>query len=246
MKLAIFSDLHLAADGANQCTASAGELVELCERLEARADRVLVAGDLFNLDRAPVPGAAERCLQGLRAKMPEVVERLERFDWLFGNHDRALAADGVPEERTYEADGRRILALHGHQFDMWLKRLPGLAPTANFVAGWLDRAGLQPVSAAMGIVPHALDRIRTRLGGDGDTTDRGLEGARQFIVQGGWDVVVCGHSHQLRLVPCAGGLFVNTGSLTCGHLEWVLIDTTTRRVEAYRDGAIVQSEELQA
>lgn len=244
MKLAIFSDLHLAADGANQCTASARELVELCERLEARADRVLVAGDLFNLDRAPLPGTGRRCLDALREKMPEVFERLERFDWIFGNHDRALAADGVPEERTFEADGRRILALHGHQFDMWLKQLPGLAPTANFVAGWLDRIGLGAVSKAMGFVPHALDRIRDRVGGGGEATDRGLDGARQFLVEGGWDVVVCGHSHQLRLVPCEGGLFVNTGSLTGGHLEWALIDTATGRVEACRDGAIVQTEEL--
>lgn len=244
MKLAVFSDLHLAPDATNQCTASAEELAAWCGRIEARADRVLIGGDLFNLDRAPLPGAWRGQIARLQDAMPRVYDQLTRYEWIYGNHDAALERQGVPERRRYEGDRVSILTIHGHQFDMWLKKLPGLAPAANFVAGWLERAGLTGVASAMGRVPLLLDRLRARLVSPTDNgDDRGLLAARSLVERGEAEVVVSGHSHLLRLVPCAGGLFVNTGSVTRGHLDWALVDTDAARVDAFRDGTRVQRAE---
>jgi predicted phosphodiesterase len=236
MKLAVFSDLHLAAGRANRCTASPRQLLDLFDRLEAAADRVVVCGDLFALDRPRRPGRWREHLGRVRDEFAEVLRRLDDYEWIWGNHDAALRRLQVPEERTWATDGLHILATHGHQFDPALKKLPGLAPTANFVAGWLERTGLDPVAGWMAKVPHRLDQAWGR-SADGD---RSLDGAARLLADGAADIVVMGHSHRLRLVPCLEGLFVNTGSLSNGFVDWVLIDTEAAQVRAMRDGEVVQ------
>lgn len=240
MKLAVISDLHLAPSSANRCTASRGELLELFDELEARSDRVLAAGDLFDLDRPRRLGDWRGQLDAVRADFPHVVARLEDYEWIFGNHDGPLCRLGVPEEREYMADGLRVLARHGHQFDMLLKRLPAIAPTANYVAGWLHRGGLDELAGGMALVPMVLDRLWYTRSPKKAGPDRGLRGARQVLDREGFDLVICGHSHKLRLEPTPHGLFVNTGSICCGHVDWVLVDTAAGRVTAHRDGQVFQ------
>ncbi|MFP4597544.1 MAG: metallophosphoesterase family protein [Persicimonas sp.] len=242
MKLAVFSDLHIAPGAANRCTASPAELLELFDHVERRADRVLVAGDLFDLDRPKLPGRWRDQLREIRRAFPQVTDRLESYEWIFGNHDGPLCRQTTPEERVWEAGGLRLLALHGHQFDMPLKKLPGLAPTANFVAGWMQRAGLHQLAGVMGVAPLLLDRLWHTASPGGSGPDRLLRGAFELLERGPSDLVICGHSHRLRLVagPRRRGLFVNTGALCEGSVDWVLIDTEAARVRAFRDGQSVQ------
>jgi predicted phosphodiesterase len=250
MKIAVLSDLHLAPGGANRCTATSAELLSLFDRIEARASRVVVAGDIFDLDRPRLPGDWREQLARLRRERPEVMRRLDAYDWILGNHDAALCRRGVPEERCFVADGVRVLVRHGHQWDMPLKKVPGLATSANFVAGWLERSGLRGAARAMGRVPLVLDRMLSRRdrhrnhrrAGPPSSPDRCLNGARELLAAENWDVVVCGHSHRLRLVADPHGLFVNTGSLCLGHLDWALIETDAPqpRVTTYRDFEAVE------
>lgn len=241
MKIAVVSDLHLAPAGANRCTATPAQLLSLFDTIEARADRVVLAGDLFDLDRPRVPGGWPAHLAKLRDEHPALMRRLDTFEWVLGNHDAALCRRGVPQERCLVGDGLRVLIRHGHQWDMTLKKLPGLAASANFVAGWLHRTDLRKAAGALGKAPLALDRVWT--GNQG--RDRCLQGAQTLLAAEGWDVVVCGHSHRLRLVAGAHGLFVNTGCVCLGHLDWALIDTGAARPCAtlYRDGEIFERAE---
>ncbi|QDG51515.1 hypothetical protein FIV42_12395 [Persicimonas caeni] len=240
MKLAVISDLHLAPGASNRCTAPRAALLDLFDEIEAVADRVLVGGDLFDLDRPKLPGGWRSIIEGVRDEFPQVVDRLEGYDWIFGNHDGQLCRTGVPEERFFHADGLRILARHGHQWDMPLKKLPALAPTANYVAGWFDRLGLDAVAGAMGGVPLVVDRVLHTKSTTKPGPDRSLRGARELIDTEGLDIVISGHSHLLRLVPVDGGLYVNTGSICCGFVDWVLIHTDEAHVCAFRDGERVQ------
>lgn len=238
MKIAVVSDLHLAPDGVNRCTATPSELLHLFEAIQASADRVVLAGDLFDLDRPRMLGGWRAQLAQLYREQPELLERMEAFEWLVGNHDAALCRRAVPQERCVLADGLRVLIRHGHQWDMLLKKMPALAPSANFVAGWLQRADLQGAASALGRAPLVFDRMlnRNKKGG----RDRLLEGAQALLVEEGWDVVVCGHSHDLRLVAGEHGLFVNTGSVCEGTIDWALIDTDAAApsVTLMRDGQL--------
>lgn len=240
MKLAIISDLHLAPGASNRCTASRVELLALFDELEGIADRVLVGGDLFDLDRPMLPGGWRSVIDGVREEFPEVIARLERYEWIFGNHDGQLCRLNVPEERFIHADGLRILSRHGHQWDMPLKKLPALAPTANYVAGWLDRFGLDTIAAGMGRAPLIIDRLVHTKSPSKSGPDRSVRGARELIAGEGLDIVTGGHSHLLRLVPLDGGLYVNTGSICRGHVDWALIHTDEAHVCAFRDGELVQ------
>ncbi len=244
MRLAVISDLHLAPGSANRCTASPAQLVELCDVIEDVADRALVAGDLFDLDRPRIPGDWRAHLEQVRADFPDVLARLQDYEWIFGNHDGVLCRTGVPEERAWVADGLRVLACHGHQWDMPLKKLPALAPTANFVAGWLHRGGLEGASAMMGGVPLVLDRLWYTRTPTAPGPDRSLRGATELLAREGWDMVICGHSHRLRLIATDHGLFVNTGSICTGHVDWILVDTEQAHVQAFRDGDAVQQARL--
>lgn len=237
MKIAVFSDLHLAPGRLNRCTASAQALLEFFDHVHAMADRVVVAGDLFDLDRPHTPGSWCEHLRQITREFPDLMARLGEFDWVWGNHDAPLARRGVPEERVLVADGLRVLIRHGHQWDMPLKRVPGLAAGANFAAGWLQRARLGRWADRLGEVPRWLDAGVSA--GGGERGDRWVQGAHHLLEQGDWDVVVCGHTHRLRLCAGAHGLFVNTGALCLGHLDFVLIDTrpaqAQAQVTAYRD-----------
>lgn len=239
MKIAVLSDLHLAPADSNRCTATPAELLDLFDTLEAQTDRVVLAGDLFDLDRPRVPGAWQALLDELWREQPEVMRRMHAFDWVLGNHDAALVRRGVPQERCLVADDVRVLIHHGHQWDMALKKMPGLASSANFVAGWLYRADLQGAAGALGRAPLALDRAWSkRIGSPRTGRDRLRRGAEELLAEENWDVVVCGHSHRLRLVAGAHGLFVNTGSLCLGHIDWALVDTDAAcpSVMLWRDG----------
>jgi predicted phosphodiesterase len=230
----------MAPGPSNRCTASRAELHELLDRLEERGDRVLVGGDLFDLDRPKRPGAWRAVLEGVREEFGSITDRLDGYEWIFGNHDGQLCRLGVPEEREYLADGLHILARHGHQWDMPLKKLPGLAPTANFVAGWLHRSGMSSAASALGAVPLVIDRITHTRTPTEPGPNRSVLGARKVIADQNLDIVIAGHSHQLELVAASGGLFVNTGSLCRGFIDSVIVDTDEAHVQAFRDGACVQ------
>ena len=239
MRIAFFSDLHLGPGRTNRCTATRRELLEFFDEVERSADRVIVAGDLFDLDRPRRPGGWRTQLDAIRRERPTVVRRLESYDWIWGNHDPQLAGLGVPEEREIAADGLRLLVLHGHQWDMALKKLPGLPQAANFVAGWMLRAGLTSVQDALQEAPWLVDRtLNHLLPGRRADADRGIDGARRLIDRDGWDIVVAGHSHMLRLVFCDTGLYANSGALCEGRLDWLLVDTAEHTVETWRDGRL--------
>ena len=242
MRIAFFSDLHLAPGRTNRCTASSRELLDLFDRVERDCDRVIVAGDLFDLDRPLRPGGWSEQLDAIRREWPDVVERLDAFEWIWGNHDPQLARFGVPEEREIVADGLRLLVLHGHQWDMALKKVPGLPQTANFIAGWMMRTGLVGVQNFFQEAPWIIDRAVNRVDPSrGAGWDRGIDGAARLIDEEGWDVVVAGHSHMLRLVSHQNGLYANTGALSEGTVDWLLVDTDEQRVETWRDGQLHDS-----
>lgn len=250
MRLAILSDFHLSPEpGVNRCTTPPEQLSELLGGLLSCVDRVVVAGDAFDLLRPRRLRGWRDQLTRLHLRWPELMRAYGRCDAVWGNHDRPLAALRVPEEAAYHAGGESLLVTHGHQWDIWLKRIWGAEEGANFAAGWFERAGLHGVSTWMGDVPEVLDalgisRVAYRRWvsslidvseADAEDVPRHILGAKASLEQG-WSVVASGHSHNLELVPMSDGLFLNTGSHTHGHRDVSLIDLEAGVAIARRDG----------
>lgn len=230
MKLSFISDLHLAPGALNRCTSEPDALLALMDRLQAHEATLIVAGDCFDLLRPARLRAWRAQLDRIKADQPALFARLMACPMIFGNHDEALKVLHVPEERYYHGHGVSVMIVHGHQNDPLFKRLPGVAEVANFGAGWMVRAGASGAAEALGQVPSMLDRLRgqalerARIVAQDPMADRCAQYAQRLIDQEGVEVVVMGHSHQLRLVPLRGGLLINTGSHTDHTLDWASLD----------------------
>lgn len=235
-RIAVFSDLHLAPGAMSRCTSTDDELLEFFDTLERTVDEVVVAGDLFDLSRPRRPLGWRAHFDAIREDRPRVVARLESYRWIWGNHDRWMRHNGVPETLEYTVDGLKVLIIHGHQFDIGIKRLRSLEAAANFVAGWAERTNLGVVSTVLHDIPGRYERKVER-----DMTEPlPHKAARTLCRDDDWDLVVMGHSHRLELVELPGDcVFAGTGSYCEGHRDWILIDTVASRVSALRDGALI-------
>jgi len=241
LKIAVISDLHLGPGLMNRCSPNAHKISRWLDLIEATHDRVIVAGDLFDLSRPRKFGGWEEHLASIHFQWGEVSQRLEAMEAVYGNHDRERALLGIPERIIIPTESKPIIVLHGHQFDPLIKQIPGLEKSANFAAGWFVRLGLSPLAEAMGGAVALNELVESQFRRD-DPDDRDLsrQGAHRQLQQG-FSMVIMGHSHLLRLVRLPEGDFVNSGSWVCGHAEWASIDTETAQVKLFRDGAHIRA-----
>lgn len=247
MRIAFLSDLHLAPSGTNRCTTPADALCALLDELEQRAQRVVLLGDAFDLLRPERLRGWREQLAALWLEHPELMARLEALEPIHGNHDAPMRALGWPEQRAFQHSGiGSILATHGHQWDVWLKKIWGMEEAANFGAGWFERLGLDVVSVAMGAVPTLLEQLqeplsqrRARAHTGAARLPRDQRGV-QALMEQGWDVVVAAHTHGLGLYPMGERLYINTGSHAHGHRDAVLLDTQAGVALSWRDEQVVQ------
>lgn len=236
MNIAVISDLHLAPGKMNRCSVPKNQIDRWLDLLEATHDTIVVAGDLYDLRRPPLPGAWKQHLESIRFQWGETLQRLESYDAVFGNHDAQRAQLGIPERRLIPTPNGNILILHGHQFDPKIKQIKALETTANFAAGWFVRAGLKPLAQAMAHVAAINESLESQFAGD-DLATRGAQSLLHHDVK----LVVMGHTHRLQTTPLQNGTFANSGSWTLGHAEWLSINLQTLQTRLFRDGAHVIS-----
>jgi UDP-2,3-diacylglucosamine pyrophosphatase LpxH len=241
MRLAFLSDLHLAPPASNRCTTPPEALVGLIERLRADHDEVVALGDLYDLSRPAAPLGWSMQHDAVRAAWPRVTSALEGCARVFGNHDAWLGNVGVPEERAWTTGAGLVLARHGHQWDGGLKRVPGLAGAANFVAGWGHRAGVAGLDAALHGAHVIADRLVRQVSARAQVQDRTRAGALALLGRGEAEVLVVGHSHRLGLAVEQGRLLIETGSHCHGYEDWAELDTEAGAATLWRDGEVFGS-----
>jgi len=237
LKIAVISDLHLGPGLMNRCSPDARKITRWLDLIEATHDRVIIAGDLFDLSRPRRFSGWEEHLDAIHFQWGELSRRLEAMEAVYGNHDRERALMGVPEQIIIPTESKPIIILHGHQFDPLIKQIPGLEKSANFAAGWFVRLGLSPLAEAMGTAVALNERVESQFRRvDADDRDLSRQGAHRKLREG-FSMVILGHSHRLRHIALPEGDFVNSGSWVCGHADWASIDTDTKQVRLFRDGA---------
>jgi UDP-2,3-diacylglucosamine pyrophosphatase LpxH len=208
----ILSDIHL---GSRNCQAR-----RLCDFLEQIVDgevvtkRLILNGDVFD-------SFDFRRLNKHHWKVLSLIRKLsDRLDvtWIAGNHDGSaeivshLLGLKIKDEDVIDSGGRRILAMHGHQFDDFIDAHPILTWLGDCIYAVLQR----------------LDRTHTfaKLAKKGSKTflrcvEKIEEGAIGHARKKGCAAVCCGHTHHAISRPDQSIAYHNSGcwtELPCSYL----------------------------
>ena len=227
------SDLHLGTRG---CKAEF--LLDFLRHTEA--DTIYLVGDIIDGWRLKKSWYWPQSHNDVVQKVLRKVRKGTRVVYVPGNHDEWLrdytrlkfgGVEVVSEAIHLTADGRRLLVLHGDEFDAIVKH-----------ARWLALLGDGAYDTALWLNRH-FNTARRRLGYQywslSAYLKRRVKNAMQYIVsfadavveeasRRGVDGVVCGHIHHAEMRELGGILYCNDG-------DWV--ESCTALVE-HRDGRI--------
>ena len=222
----ILSDLHLGSE------ISRAEQATRMLR-ENRFRRLILLGDIFsdlNFGRLTKPHW--KFLSTIR-KLSNPKRGIEVV-WVEGNHDRGLSTImshlvgvKVYEEYEWEFEGRRHIAIHGHQFDRFAVNNLLLS-----TVGTLLHLQLQKLDFKGKAFSRFLDRLNARwLRLSSKVASGALLHARMHHA----DRVFCGHTHQALHIERDGIAYYNSGSWTDFPPTYLTIDSEGVRIREYRE-----------
>ena len=237
LRTVFISDTHLGTRG---CKAEL--LAEFLCRTSC--DTLFLVGDIvdgWRLKRRWYwPDAHTRVIHEILHK----VDNGTRVIYVPGNHDEAfreycgrfVAGIEIAREATHEtADGKRLLVLHGDQFD-------GIIACAKWLAhlgDWAYTIALE-LNEICGAVRRALDlpywslsaMLKQKVKNAVDYICRFQDAVAREARERGFDGVVCGHIHHATMEQIGGVLYLNDG-------DWVesctaLVEDTSGNLEIIR------------
>jgi UDP-2,3-diacylglucosamine pyrophosphatase LpxH len=222
----ILSDLHL---GSEVSRASAA----LRMLKSASFNRLILLGDIFSdLNFRRLKKEHWQFLGYIR-KLSNPKRQIEVV-WVEGNHDHGLSdvmshlvGIRVYDEYAWEFNGKRHLAVHGHQFDRFLTRNRVLS---SFLSAL--HLGLQKMSFGKRRMLGFLERFDTawlRL------SSKVARGAVAHARSRNADRVFCGHTHEALSLERDGVEYYNSGSWTQDIPTYIAVDQLGVRVWDYKE-----------
>ena len=234
----IISDLHL---GSGVCQAK--PLVDFLEGVHLRrlrTQRLILNGDVFDsIDFRRLRKSHWKVLSLLR-KLSDEIEVV----WVCGNHDGTadivshLLGLEVVDEIVVPSGDKKVLFLHGHQFDQFIDRYP----TATRLADGLYRL-IQRIDRSHRFAKMAKRRSKTFL----RSTEKIRAGAVNRAKELGADVVCCGHTHLPVAFPDDPLPYFNSGCWTekpCHFLTLADGVVTLHAYEADTDQSLADTQEI--
>jgi UDP-2,3-diacylglucosamine pyrophosphatase LpxH len=184
-----------------------------CERLYLIGDIVDFASMRRRCHWSPVHGEVLKRILALRADGTHVTYIPGNHDWFVRGY-QALEIGGVRVEREAiheTADGRRLLVVHGDQFDRSGRLATLIGDAAVSVVHAATRlTNRVRLSAGLSYWPLGA-RLRARFQHLVPHVARFETAAADEARRGGLDGVVCGHLHIAALKTIDGILYGNTG-----------------------------------
>lgn len=223
MKIAVISDLHLGpGDRADLFGHDEDRFLKFLSHLEANFEKIVLLGDIWETLTPQWPDPV-RGLKQAREAHPQIARRFERkqYSYVHGNHDIiAGKVDGAPEEFQLNVDGTRLLFTHGHHHDLLIRHARWASEVAVWLGGWILRFGLDCVYRLF----DGLDRAWS--GADVDHSRCTFQRwAIDLATVRNADIVITGHTHIPLKQEHQGGLYLNSGSCSHGHLSYLAMDT---------------------
>jgi UDP-2,3-diacylglucosamine pyrophosphatase LpxH len=216
LRCAFISDVHLGTKG---CRADL--LLEFLEAVEL--DTLILVGDIVDLrSMARSFYWPQEHIDVLRALLGKA-RRGTRVIYVPGNHDevfRELAGSvfgqlEIHREYVHEtADGRRLLVLHGDEFDSVVKCSRWLTSLGIWVYDLLLRLNryVNLVRRAFGLPYWSLAAcVKSRVRNAVEYIDKFEQAAAFAARRSDVDGVVCGHIHRAKLASMEGALYCNDG-----------------------------------
>jgi UDP-2,3-diacylglucosamine pyrophosphatase LpxH len=201
----ILSDLHLGSE-----ISRAADAMRMLRRNRFR--RLILLGDIFaDLNFRRLTKEHWKFLGYIR-KLSNP-RRGTEVVWVEGNHDQGLSAVmshlvgvRVYQEYGWEFEGRRYLAIHGHQFDRFVVNNLVLSRVNSFL-----HLKLQKLAFTGPCFSRLLDRLNTRWL---RLSAKVAEGAIAHARLRGADRIFCGHTHTALSQSSGGVEYYNTGCWT--------------------------------
>jgi UDP-2,3-diacylglucosamine pyrophosphatase LpxH len=226
---AFISDVHL---GTREC--QAGELLAFLRGHEM--ETLYLVGDVMDLwsmrRRIYWPVAHQEVLRAILDK----ARGGTRVVYVPGNHDdlarslcgSLLAGVEVHRDCVHEtADGKRLLVVHGDEFDGAVRFSPVLRVTGSALYSLILLAARAVTAVRRGMgLPHwsLASWLKSRVGKACEYVERFERAAATEARARGLDGVVCGHIHRPNMTKIEGVLYLNDG-------DWV--EHCTALVESY-------------
>jgi UDP-2,3-diacylglucosamine pyrophosphatase LpxH len=210
------SDVHLAARG---CRAET--FLDFSHNNEAAT--IYLVGDIVDFWRIKRGGVWPQCHGSVVQALLDKARAGTRLIFLPGNHDESLRAfcgthlsgiEIVPRSTHIAADGRRLLVIHGDQFDVSLRFGAWLSFLSDRGRGLARLAGapLRLIRQHLGMDPWSLSsylkvKVRSNVDLVGEFEQALIAEARRCGVHG----VICGHIHRAARREVAGIQYLNWG-----------------------------------
>ena len=221
----LVSDVHLGCD-----VSRAADALDLIESLSFR--RLILLGDIFSdLNFRRLNGEHWKFLSCIR-KLSNPKRKVEVV-WVEGNHDFGLSnvmshLVGVPVYQRYvwNYEGKRHLAVHGHQFDSFMKRNPFWVRVGEFFLHDV----IPVVDGRSKPIAHFLDHCTTNWR---RMSPRIMNGAFSYAKAGGIDRVFCGHTHVAMNAERDGVQYYNTGAWIDERATYVTVGAGGVEIHEY-------------
>ena len=201
----IVSDVHLGST-----VSRADALLATLQR--STFNRLILLGDIFddlNFDKLH---SSHWSLLSYLQKLAAPRSGIEVV-WVEGNHDRLLSKVirtflGIPIYKRYEwmHKGRKLLAMHGHQFDTFIARYPYITESADQVYRTIQR--LEPSQYRLSRFLKHSSKTWLRM------SEHIARGALSYAKKRGASQVFCGHTHYPMSQKSDGITYHNTGCWT--------------------------------
>lgn len=194
----IVSDIHLGSD---LCRAE--KLIETIKKYNFK--RLILNGDIFdNLNFKRLHTEHWALLTYIRkiSKKSEVV-------WIIGNHDGRLVELsellGVKMYRKYnwKSNGKKFLAVHGHQFDRFLHKNIILSGIAIFAYNLIQKYDGKNRTLSRWIKKTNKSWLRL--------SEEVAKGAFMYAKMNRDDYIFCGHTHISKYAESKGVKYYNSG-----------------------------------
>jgi UDP-2,3-diacylglucosamine pyrophosphatase LpxH len=220
----ILSDVHLGSE-----VSRAREAAELIAETNFR--RLVLLGDIFSdLNFRRLTSDHWKFLSRIR-KLSNPKRRVEVV-WVEGNHDQGLSQImshlvGVPVYQRYvwEYEGKRHVAVHGHQFDHFCRKNEMLSRFGERLF-----YQLQKMDGDRKRLSRFIDRVNTRWL---RMEARVAEGAFLYARAGRADRIFCGHTHVATHQNRHGIDYYNSGSWVNASPTYLALDEEGVRICEY-------------
>ncbi len=221
----IISDVHLGSP-----VSRAKRLLEVLEGF--RFNRLILNGDIFDDVNFKRLSSGHWKLLSYMRKISNPDKDIEVI-WVEGNHDEGLAEIisvliGIPafKEFEWEVSGKKILAIHGHQWDRFLNENVMISKVAASFYLFTQRfsKGKQRLSRFL----KRRSKRWLRLSG------KVASGAIDHGKSKGVDVVLCGHTHHIYEKEDKGIRYYNSGCWTDVPSSCIVVELNGDiRIEEY-------------